>query len=227
MLGHIINVLLHRKYIKENSSVLYSTLNKSMYKLFKKNGEGLYYSICQAEEEGSSHLIGKFCNGLAHTICILYSKNLKSWFTHSQWNKIKIRWIRFYGSLEGLDNCKTLVIGSADAIGINYCDYSHFQDRPCVMRKVPNELYSKDLQQQVAQWFIEEPYSAIYDFVGIFGNIISNKLIDKKAYYCCRMVYQGFKSMNIYIADHNDPKPNHIHEYNKDWIIFNTLTVLG
>jgi hypothetical protein len=225
MFKHLLNLIIQKIYLRSHETVKHKDLSPEMYEFFKQSGEGIYYATFQAASSKSSKLIGKYCEGLSHCFAMLYSENLRSWFTANQWSRIEKRWKLYYGSLEGIDKMKVLVLGSADPIGMNYFDFSAYQRRHCCIRKVPNTIYSKETQQKVSQWFIEVPYHFPYDFVGLFGYLISNKVYDKYAYYCSNQIYEGMKADNIFVADRWNPKPSHIQRYNNDWIIYNSLEV--
>lgn len=223
-MSNIINIIAQKIQLKNFVKKKHDVLKQERHELFKQHGEGLFY-VCfkAATSDWYSKAIGYFCKGLSHCFIVLYSENLRSWFTQDQWSKIEKKWKLYYGSLEGLDTCKVMVLASADSIGFNTFDFSEYQNRSMSIRKIPNEVYSRETQLKVAHWLLEVTHDMIYDYLGLIGYIISNKIHDKKNYYCSNEIYYAFKSQNIFIADCENPKPSHIQDYNHEWIVYNTL----
>jgi hypothetical protein len=132
---------------------------------------------------------------------------------------IEDKYRKYYGTNDNFLNTKIWVLGSADNNGINYLNYSTYQDRKQSIRKVKLVL---PLQQFICKWLVRpQIMNAYYDFVGLF--LWGIKVESKKDLFCSELVYKCFDTIGIKVAKHNKPSPWDIEQCNKDWLVFSNL----
>ena len=222
-----VNKKLQKSAIKKWKGKTWRPYNANVRKIFEDNGEGLYYSVLkQAGSDIWSKLIAPINKGLTHVVPILYSQNLRSWFSDFEWEFIKYRWGFYYNHARPLDDSiTTLVLGSADKEGMNYFDFSTYQSREFSIRKVP-DIYGLGYQNAIAKYFVHKGYDSgngyftrPYDATGLAFWPLFRAWDDPSAYYCSEWVYDGFNKFKIKTAAKPNPSVWHMENYNKEWIV--------
>lgn len=224
MFKTIINMIIQKIYKNKTSFSKCKELQVNLYNVFKRNGGVIYYAnIWSKNNNFMAKTIGFFSEGISHTIPIIYSENLKGLFTQNQWEKIKIGWKDFYGTVDGLNDCKCLAF-SADDTGINICDLSRYNGRKMSIRKtelIPHHEKTITMIDFLCDK-IDRPYDAIGLIVWLLNYLCSKLGIkdDTYSYYCSELVYDAFSEIGISIAAKSDPSPADIEKYNIGLIVY-------
>lgn len=230
-MANFINELIRSNRQKAFRPLPYKELKPEWRANFIRWGEGLYYSNIQSKNNNLvAKLISKYSKGLTHTIAILYSENLRAWFTAEDWAKVVESWNFFYGNTKELDNTvKILVLASANEAKIAVCAFSHYQKRKLSIRnpKVPTLKAGSIITYFVSR--LRKPY----DYTGLGGWLLYKTceflgfLDDPEADFCSEIVYDGFKKGDCLIANCDNPSPVNIEDYERGRIVYTDLTCLG
>jgi hypothetical protein len=195
---------------------------------FSEWGEGMYTSnIASRNNDLPSKLISRFAGKLSHSIAILHSNDLSSWFTRKQWQNITDSWDAHYGHTKKLNSSiTTIVLASADKVGMVYSNFSSYERRELSIRKPP---ISMDDQLKVAQW-LANIHAAEYDYTGFVFWLLYRTCIffrfleDPESWMCSENVYIAFKhAANYLLTSVLYPSPDELEAENKDIRIYNTL----
>lgn len=227
VLFRLINLSICRYFKKKHTYKKLKILKPQMYDLFKKNGEGFYYTsiINKNKTNLVTRAISFFTGGksIVHSMIMVYSENIKSLFTSEQWGRLEKKWQYYYGEEYNINDTdlKILILGSADQDGINYFNFSNYDERTQIIRKIPNQLITKIeklilLDYLCSQYMMEEPY----DYVGLLSWVLNKLFDDEYAHYCSELVYDAFDRIGIKISKEKDPSPAEINESRMEWIIF-------
>lgn len=230
-LSHLINKMIHSYFMKHFKAKNRDVLKEELYDLVKEHGEGIYY--CNIKGKSNNFVakaIEKFSKGITHSIIILYSENLKDHFTQNEWARINKKYRFYYGTTKNIeDDLKMLVLGSCDDSGMNYFDFSEYQNREYSIRKAP---ITSAQQCGIIKFMISKNMmKSYYDYVGLFFwplNKLFRKLKwkgvqSKKDYFCSEQVYEAFKKIGIDIANGIiNPSPAELEENRKEWIVYKT-----
>lgn len=207
----LINRLLQKYFRSKFKGVKHKPLDEEIYRIFRDNGEGLYYvNIWSRNNTIMARLIGLFSKGISHTVPVVYSENMRDLFNVSQWAKIIGSWIHYYREVPG--DIKVLVLPSADDIGLVACDFSRYQNRKISIRKVRIGDQRKVVDYLVSR--IGRPY----DSIGLVCWLLGLR-DDPYSDYCSEVTYDGMKAGGVRIAGKDNPSPAQIEEYNKGWIV--------
>lgn len=219
----------------------YKPLSDEIYQMFKSKGEGLYYSCIKSEDNNFvsraiPHITelynkpGKEDIHLSHCVAIFYSEKLKSHFTPNEWYIITKSWNNFYGNSYPLDDSiKVLVMASADDNGMNYFNFSQYQNRDFSLRKV--ELPESGKYKVIR--FLVSIAPLYYDYTGLvfwwLYRLCSwfKFLDDPESLYCSENMYEAFKCANFKIADNDEPSPLDIENYNLNLRFYTTPNFLN
>ena len=221
-----INKLLANKYKKEQKPRGQRTLTTEAFERFHPKGEGLFIiNLKGTSNSFVAKVIEYFSGKLTHSFIAMYSQDLRSWFNDEQWAKITAKYNYYYGITTGIPTtAKVLVLGSADQDGMNYFDYSHYQNRIQSIRKAPlNSVQIKGIIGWLCQ---DRVMNANYDYTGLVGWMFRKILpcTDVKVdLYCSELVALAFNSVGLKIAKDLEPSPAQIEEYHKDWIVYSNL----
>lgn len=226
-MAYWINEKFQKKFKKEVKPRKHVPLTPEMYDLFKSAGEGLHYCNIKSKDNNFvAKLIGKLPQwlneksdvdlGLTHTIAILFSDNLRLWFTDDEWNIVVSRWDSYYGGAKELDSSiKALVLASADEEGMNFFDFSKYQARDFSLRRLP--FFNEDQKLIVSK--LVSIKSAPYDVTGLaFWCLYTmcgwfNFLDDPDSYFCSEL-YEIIKNITGFkIAKRDNPSPLDIENY--------------
>ena len=217
---HWINTLLHKYYSKRWKFKSVRVLNQNKYDLFKQRGEGLYYINFKGDHANIiSRIISFFSGGLSHSFIVLYTEDITNYFTLDELQLLKMKYIRYYGTDANFYSTRIWVLGSADNNGINYFNYSTYQDRKQSIRKVPID---RNFQKIVCKWLIQQKImNAFYDFMGLV--FFSLHVNSKKDIFCSELVYKAFDAIKVKVAKKENPSPKQIEDYNKSWIVYSDI----
>jgi hypothetical protein len=210
-----INLLFQKYFRSKWKGSRHIPLEQYALKVFKDNGEGLYYAnIWSRNNTFLAKVIGYFSKGISHTVPIFYSENLREQFTLGQWGKISASWAYYYRRVVG-ENTKCLC-WSAEDIGLVAIDWSKYQKRKVTIRKIRTGNQKKILTYLVDK--IGRPYDSIGLVMWLF------KLQDDPySFHCSDITHKAMLAGNIHIADIADtksPSPAQIEAYNKGWIVY-------
>ena len=229
-MAYWINEKFQKKFKKEVKPRKHRPLATDVGNLFKVEGEGLHYCNIKSKDNNFvARLIGKLPQwlnkksdvdlGITHTIAILFSDNLRSWFTDDEWGIVVARWNEYYGGTKELDSSvKALVLASADDDGMNFFDFSKYQTRDFSLRKFPLD---EEKQKLIISKLVSIE-SAPYDVTGLaFWCIYTvcnwfNFLDDPESYFCSEL-YDIVKDLTGFkIAGRDNPSPLDIENYRLD-----------
>lgn len=222
-----INAQIAKKYKKTTKPRSHKELTTEAYERFHPKGEGIY--ICNFKGTSNSFVakcIQKFSGDLTHSFDVVYSTDLRSWFTDEQWTKLSAKWNYYYGVTTGIPlSTKALVIGSMDSDGMNVFDYANYQNRIQSIRKVP--ITSVAIKAVIAWLCQDKVLKSNYDYTGLFFwlvKVIMPYADVKEDFYCSEIVYDSFyQAVGVKVAKKADPSPKQIEDVNKNWIIFSNL----
>lgn len=235
-----INKLVYKHKQKSVKPRNYRPLLPDIYELFKNQGEGVFYSNLKSRENNVvAKAIGKITQcfnkkneediNLTHTVAILYSESLREWFNDEEWGVISTNWYEYYKDAPPLDNSiKLLVLASADADGMNFFNFSHYQLRDFSLRKLP--LPKEETIKIVKRLITVEP--APYDATGlIFWPIYKilqffKFLDDPKSYFCSELYDIVKEETGFEIAEGSNPSPLGIENYRLDLRFYVTKNFL-
>lgn len=225
-----INEQFQKKFKKEAIPRTHRPLSPEIYEIFKSQGEGLHYCNIKSKDNNIiAKAIGKIAQwfnkksdedlSLTHTIAILFSDNLRLWFTDDEWKIIITRWNEYYGHTKGLDgSIKALVLASADEEGMNFFDFSKYQTRDFSLRKLP---LGRKKQKLIVNKLVSIK-SAPYDVTGLvfwwLYRICSwfKFLEDPDSYFCSELYDIVKDTTGFKIANCADPSPLDIENYKID-----------
>lgn len=211
---HPINVAVTRYYRKRRKKKTHRILNNNIYDMFYRNGEGLaYINIQSANNDIPAKLISLFSRGWVHSITVLYAENWDSWFSPAQRAMIQGKLNDYYHAAD-LNNIKVLVMGSADDSGMNFFDFSNYQDRKFTIRKT--QVNAK----AVINYICNTAYFP-YDVTGLFFWLL-RLFDDEKAFYCSEKVYMEWLVGGVKVAEHENPSPWDIEKYRRERIIYDS-----
>ena len=240
-MASLINRLIGNRFKGSFRPYSYKPLSDEMYQVFKNKGEGLYYSCIKSEDNNFvsraiPHITelynkpGKEDIHLSHCVAIFYSEKLKSHFTPNERYIIKKSWNNFYGNSYPLDDSiKVLVMASADDNGMNYFNFSQYQNRDFSLRKV--ELPESGKYKVIR--FLVSIAPLYYDYTGLvfwwLYRLCSwfKFLDDPESLYCSENMYEAFKCANFKIADNDEPSPLDIENYNLNLRFYTTPNFLN
>lgn len=199
-----------KRFKKKSHRILYS----SLYDVFYRNGEGLYYvDIKSKQNDIPAKLISLFSHGWTHSLTVLYAENWDKYLSKYQQSIVQQKLNDYYLSAQ-LDGIKVLVMGSADDSGMNFFDFSNYQDRKFTVRKVQESFREKDIID-----FIVGTANFPYDATGLFFWLL-RLFDDEKAFYCSEKVYDEWLGGGIKVAEKPEPSPWDIEKYRRDRIIY-------
>jgi len=222
-----INSLFAKKYKKEAKPRTHKELTQEAYERFHPKGDGIY--ICNFKGVSNSFVakvIQYFSGELTHSFIVVYSTDLRSWFTDEQWLKLSAKWNYYYGVTTGIPvTTKALVIGSMDSDGMNVFDYANYQHRIQSIRKVP--INSVAIKAVIAWLCQDKVLNSNYDYTGLvfflFKKIMPYTDV-KEDFFCSEIVFDAFyQSIGLRVAKKHDPSPKQIEDVNKNWVIFSNL----
>jgi hypothetical protein len=217
-----LNKKISESYKKNHKPKSYIPLLTPFEDLLKKHGEGLYLCCLKADSKDIlSKIIGYFSSGYSHCVIFLYSEDLKKWFSELDWLKIEKSLYECYGkNIVFTGDMKTLVVSSADAIGMTCFNFSHYQLRKMTLRKIP----ANEFQNKLILKFLTNIIGKAYDFTGLLG-WLSKSGDDKYTYYCSEEVDAACRLAGILIAPHKDPSPGEIEKflYTQLWKVYINL----
>ena len=221
-----INAQIVKKYKKTTKPRSHKELTTEAYERFHPKGDGLFLVNIQGVSNSFvAKCIEYFSGKLTHSFIMIYSTDLRSWFTDEQWTKLSAKWNYYYGTTTGIPlTTKTLILGSLDQDGNNICDYTHYQNRKQSIRKLPvNSVAIK----AVLAWLCQDKIlNAGYDYSGLATQPLHKILpcMDvKEDFYCSEFCYEMMDFVGYKVAKKPDPSPKNIEDYRKDLIFFTNL----
>jgi len=198
-------------------------LDSKIYNIFRTYGEGLYYVCIKSKNNDIvSKAINFFSGNISHVFPVLYTETPKEWFTDVELSRLQSNWKIYYKDKIN-EFPKILVLASADKNGMNYPDFSTYQERKFNIRKV--SLSIKD-QKKIVTWFISAPvFKANYDYTGLAFWWLFKMMDDERAYYCSEVTQDGLELLGNYkIAKKKNASPTQINKYAPERIIFSKMS---
>jgi hypothetical protein len=229
-MAYWINEQFKKKFEKSFRPAKHRELSYVTYITLKAHGEGIHYcNIKSRDNNFIAIMIGKIAQwfnkksdediSLTHTIPILLSEDLKSWFTEKDWKIVSDNWDKYYGGTKKLDSSiKALVLASADDNGMNFFDFSKYQTREYSLRKLP---LTKNKEKKIIKKLVAIE-SAPYDITGmVFWWLYKLckwfKFLDDPKSYFCSELYEIIKDTTGFkIAEKDNPSPLDIENYRLD-----------
>lgn len=209
---HPINSAITKRYKKRFQKKTHRLMNANIYNVFYENGPGLYYvNLKSAAKDIPSKLISLFSRGWVHSITVLYAENWDDYLNPIQKDMIQGKLNEYYHYAE-LKNIKVLVMGSADDSGMNFFDFSNYQDRKFTIRKTVVR------EKPVINYICNTAYFP-YDVTGLFFWLL-RLFDDEKAFYCSEKVYKEWLVGGVKVAKHEKPSPWDIEKYASARIIY-------
>jgi len=193
-------------------------LDPNIYKVFKEHGEGIYYSNIISENndwvsKGISLISGKY----SHSMIILYTENIKELLNEQEYERLISKFKIYYGDSNELknfvNNTKVFVLGSADNNGMNYLNFSHYQDRRQIISSTP--FKSGFISNIVSFMFYNSTMNKNYDYTGLLFWWLWRALDDERSWYCSEQVYDVFKIFGYKVAKRKNPSPTQIAKYSE------------
>jgi hypothetical protein len=182
--------------------------------MFYEQGEGLYYvNIKSKQNDIPAKLISLFSHGWTHSLTVLYAENWERFFSPVQRAVVQQKLNDYYLQAK-LDGIRVLVMGSADDSGMNFFDFSNYQDRKFTIRKVQQPYNEK----AIINYIINKAYFP-YDVTGLFFWLF-RLFNDEKAFYCSEKVYGEWLVGGVKVAEHENPSPWDIEKYRRERIVY-------
>ena len=229
-MAYWINKKFQEKFEKAFRPKKYRQVLPKTYEIFKDHKESISYSNIKSKDNNIvATLIGKLAQwfnkksdvdlSLTHTIAILYSDNLKVWFTDEDWEIVTVNWDKYYGGTKKLDSSvKFLVLASADDNGMNFFDFSTYQSRDFSLRTLP---LGRKKQKKIIKELVSIE-SAPYDITGLVFWCLYKickwfKFLDDPESYFCSELYEIIKNTTEFeIAGEDNPSPLDIENHRTD-----------
>lgn len=225
---HLLNKLITKFRNTKSKRKAHKKLRPDLEKIFEKFGEGLF--VCNIRSSPTnfvSNIIGKIScyreygkkAPLAHTVIIYYGnikKLLEGNSVHTSILEKKLA--GFYKNPPTLDELKATVLCSADENGMNYFDFSNYQNRDFSLRPFLNVDYKK--QRAIVKDFIAQ-HNKPYDYTGLFFWIwyklfkFLRFMDDSKSWFCSEVSYEISKRHGYKIARRDNPSPADCEKINK------------
>jgi len=213
---HALNKAIDTREKKEWIPKIKRDLTDETYEFFKSCGEG-FYNICfeSAQLDFVSKMITLVTGKYSHAVTIYYCENIRSKVTDEEWHRLKLKYFTYYNDPNDLDakleKIKVLVLASADENGMNYFDYSHYQDRKQVIMKPTLNEGQMDLV--LHSYLTSETMNAVYDYTGLAFWWFNRMFDDEKAWYCSEIIFSKFIKVGIRVANSFDPSPTELVKY--------------
>jgi len=213
---HLLNEFVDRKMKKEYIPGAHKPLSDEAYTFFKNNGEGLY-NICVESKNNDfvAKIISLVTGKYSHGFTLYYHENIFSKLMDEEWQRLRLKYYSYYGDSididEKLKSIKVLCLASADSNGMNYKDYSAYQNRTQVIMKPT--LTEAQTNKVLHSYFTPETMNAVYDYTGLAFWWLNKMFDDERAYYCSELIYDKFSEVGIKVAQRKDPSPTEIVNY--------------
>lgn len=228
-LAHCINECLEKKFKAEWVPKDLRVLSNDMYQLFKVCGEGIYSSeLVSTGNDFVSKMIAWISGKFSHAVHIIYDENLRSKITDDEYERLITNWKIYYGldrvtAEAEFAKVKILVLGSADKNGMNYPDFSVYQQRIQCIKKM---RMTPDKSTNLLRWYLSvETFDADYDYTGLtFWPLCKTALYkildDKKAYFCSEIMNLAGKAVRYTMYSKKYPSPTQLYKYDNGDIIY-------
>lgn len=212
---HCINKKIESYYKKKWKPKIYREPTEKLKNLFSE-GEGLYLVCIESKNNNIvSKAISFFSGKYSHTVTVLHTKNKDDWFDLKEEGSLARKVGFFYNSLlyPAIEN---LVLASADDVGMNYFDFSHYQGRKFKIRKMHQ---GRLREKQIAEDFISRKVmDTPYDYTGLAFWWLNRAMDDEKAFYCSEVHSDIFRRNGKKISKDKNPSPTQIVKYFNNWI---------
>jgi hypothetical protein len=214
-LSHRLNLFIDKIEKKKYKPGYRKPLLEGMDQVFEMHGEGLYISCLKSEMNNIvSKAIAAISGPYSHSIMMLHANNIKKLVTDEEWARLKDKYKSYYitSPTDDIDwllsTINILVLGSADANGMNYFDFSQYQLRRQVIFKVP---CTQEQQQAILRDILsEKSMSTIYDFTGLAFWWMKRAFDDERAWYCSEQVANVFYRNGRPVSRSLNPSPTQL-----------------
>jgi len=215
LLNKLISAWCNKKFKKQT----WKPLSKETEEIFQRLGTGiLNCNIRSTQSNFISKVIGFFSTyreynksvPISHNVCIYFGDITKLLEGHPVEKSIlENRISKYYKNPPLLSEIKALVLCSADDNGMNYFDFSKYQNRDFSLRPLLAD-YKK--QRSITCDFIRQ-FNKPYDYTGLvfwplyrifkFMNIFD----DSKSWFCSEVNHEILKRHGIRLCNKNNPSP--------------------
>lgn len=216
-MSNIINEMANRIYSYTWKKKDYFDLQDRWLDFFRENGEGFYYTnLIGLPDDPVSSLITYFSGPFSHSVMLYYSEDIFRKFNVEQRDRIWYKYNDYYKNPgpefpvnDKFDNTKVMVLGSADKIGMNYFDFSSYQNRQQIICKLP-DMTPQETRNMLDYLTRKDLMEADYDVTGLV--FWAERLADDhKSWYCSELVYDVIKNTTgISITFDENPSPTMI-----------------
>lgn len=221
---NLINKRIQKYAIKNFKKNEWSPLKKDLENVFQEDG----FYVCNLKNQDNffSKLIGFFQKGFSHTV-LLYKGDVKNYLDLGQINALQSKYIFYYKDSPDFLKTKVYVWGSANINGINWFDFSKYQGRGLAIYKLPFLIKNENNVRKIMLNSLEYLYKP-YDATGLVGWLfykyiskLFNFFDDQKSPFCSEYCYEIIKkNTGEIIASKNNPGPGDIHDFIKNFTIY-------
>ena len=188
-------------------------------------------TICNLKSQKDdfvSNLIGRFQGGISHTVYLLYNPRILFYLDDQGIYFLESALSFFYKNPPNIKDIPIYVWGSADTTGLNFFDFSHYNDRKKYIYDLP---FLSDVESRSIVYRSISSALTPYDHTGLFFwllyKYVSKMFLcfdDSKSPFCSEFVYDTLRNVSGYLcADQNNPSPYMIHKKMKKHIIYHPL----
>lgn len=215
----IINKKVDNYYDKNWEIKRYKVLNDNFKTMFEYQPEGVYYSsIVTENNDWVSRLIAFFSGKFSHSVLIYNTgeKTMKELLNEQEYDRLIKKFKIYYGFNSEdaeyiIQNTKTFVIGSADSNGMNYFNFSQYQDRKQIISATRFDL---EKSRELLKFMMTKTnMDKVYDYLGLITYPLWRFIDDSRAWYCSEQVYDVLKIFGLKVAKKDNPSPTKIAKY--------------
>lgn len=177
-----------------------------------------------------SRAIGYFERGFSHTVPIFHG-SLRECLTDYEIRKVQKSLENYYIMPPSIDDVSTWIIGSADENGLNWFDFSRYQDRGMTIYRPrgvtiyrPRLTIAKETTQKMLSYAVDM-IGTMYDGTGLLMKLLNKfkvkigALDDPDAPFCSEYTQDLFDMGGIKISKEKNTGPGAIDKYLSDLVL--------
>lgn len=197
----------------------YKVLNDNFNTMFENQPEGVYYSnIVTENNDWVSRLIAFFSGKFSHSVLIYNTgeKTIKKLLNEKEFDRLIKKFKIYYGvdlvdAEDIIQNTKVFVLGSADSNGMNYFNFSQYQDRK---QQIISTRFDLEKSRELLKFMMTKTnMDKVYDYLGLITYPLWRFIDDSRAWYCSEQVYDVLKIFGLKVAKKDNPSPTKIAKY--------------
>lgn len=187
LINKAIDEIMDRKWNKKS----YRVLDPQIGDIFQKNGFGIYVAHTIGNNNDlTGRMIQKITGPYSHSMLIWYTpEGILNHIESDEMDRLCEKYRTYYKGIDpvpAMNDTKALVLGSADSNGMNYFNFSQYQNRKMITHKLPfGHLKSMNL----VHWMLKpKQMDKPYDYTGLAFWWLFRMFDDDRAWYCSEQV---------------------------------------